>query len=71
MAQRPCRSIGRLTLAFCLTLSLFLAQAKSKGKGKDPDAIGCRDVGKGLNFYSLEKGLSAGIRKKWHSTRLS
>jgi predicted Zn-dependent protease len=60
MAQRPCRSIGRLTLAFCLTLSLFLAQAKSKGKGKDPDAIGCRDVGKGLNFYSLEKGTARG-----------
>ena len=60
MAQRPCRSIERLTLAFCLTLSLFLAQAKSKGKGKDPDAIGCRDVGKGLNFYSLEKETALG-----------
>lgn len=60
MAQRPCRSIGRLTLAFCLTLSLFLAQAKNKGKGKDPDAIGCRDVGKGLNFYSLEKETALG-----------
>jgi predicted Zn-dependent protease len=47
-------------LAFCLTLSLFLAQAKSKGKGKDPDAIGCRDVGKGLNFYSLEKETALG-----------
>jgi predicted Zn-dependent protease len=31
------------------------ARAKTKGKNKDPDPIGSRDVGKGLNFYSLEK----------------
>jgi predicted Zn-dependent protease len=62
MTQRLCRSIGRLTLAVCLTLSIFLAQAKSKGKGKnkDSEAMGCRDVGKGLNFYSLEKGTARG-----------
>src|ERR1700735_2661230 len=62
MTQRLCRSIGRLTLAVCLTLSISLAQAKSKGKGKnkDSEAMGCRDVGKGLNFYSLEKGTARG-----------
>ncbi|MCS7024226.1 MAG: M48 family metallopeptidase [Bryobacteraceae bacterium] len=31
-----------------------------KNKKKDPDAIGDRDVGKGLNFYSLEKEIALG-----------
>ncbi len=29
-------------------------------KKKDPDAIGERDVGKGVNFYSLEKEIALG-----------
>jgi predicted Zn-dependent protease len=34
--------------------------AKSKDKKKDPDAIGDRDVSKGINFYSLEKEIALG-----------
>src|SRR5580698_9469571 len=29
-------------------------------KSKNPDAIGDRDVGKGVNFYSLEKEIAIG-----------
>ena len=35
-------------------------QKKSKNKKKDPDAIGDRDVGKGLNWYSIEKEIAMG-----------
>lgn len=34
--------------------------AESKEKKKDPDEIGNRDVGKGVNFYSLEKEIALG-----------
>ncbi|MBL8233413.1 MAG: M48 family metalloprotease [Bryobacterales bacterium] len=34
--------------------------AVAKDKKKDPEAIGDRDVGKGLNFYSLEKEIGLG-----------
>jgi len=33
---------------------------KSKGKKTDPDAIGDRDVGKGMNWYSIEKEIAMG-----------
>lgn len=33
---------------------------KSKNEKKDPDAIGERDVGKGVNFYSIEKEIAMG-----------
>src|SRR6478735_1534268 len=33
---------------------------KSKNKKKDPDAIGDRDVSKGVNFYSIEKEIALG-----------
>src|SRR5579871_527840 len=32
----------------------------AKDKKNDPDAIGNRDVGKGVNFYSLEKEIALG-----------
>jgi predicted Zn-dependent protease len=32
----------------------------AKDKKKDPDEIGNRDVGKGVNFYSLEKEIALG-----------
>jgi predicted Zn-dependent protease len=35
-------------------------EKKSKNKKKDPDAIGDRDVSKGVNFYSLEKEIALG-----------
>src|SRR5579885_3830783 len=36
------------------------AFAADKDKKKDPDAIGDRDVGKGVNFYSLDKEIALG-----------
>jgi len=45
----------RLTAVFLLCFSLFAADKK-----KDPDEIGNRDVGKGVNFYSLEKEIALG-----------
>ena len=46
-----------LSLLFVLTISAptFADDAK-----KDPDQIGTRDVGKGVNFYSLEKEMALG-----------
>jgi beta-barrel assembly-enhancing protease len=48
--------IAALALAFAPSD----ATAKSKDKKKDPEAIGDRDVGKGINFYSLEKEIALG-----------
>ena len=44
-----------LALALAMPGSVFAADAK-----KDPDQIGNRDVGKGVNFYSLEKEIGLG-----------
>src|ERR1043166_5593605 len=52
-----------LTPKLGLTLILSLAipfSGLAKDKKKDPDAIGARDVGKGINFYSLEKEIALG-----------
>lgn len=46
-------------LSICLALALAPA-GLAKDKKKDPDAIGERDVGKGLNWYSLEKEIGLG-----------
>jgi len=46
----------RLSLGCVLALALGVA----KDKRKDPDEIGSRDVGKGVNFYSLEKEIALG-----------
>ena len=47
-----------------LTLAAFLAVAICSSfagdKKKDPDEIGNRDVGKGINFYSIEKEIALG-----------
>jgi predicted Zn-dependent protease len=45
----------RLTAIFLLCFSLSAGDKK-----KDPDEIGNRDVGKGVNFYSLEKEIALG-----------
>jgi predicted Zn-dependent protease len=48
-------------LATVLALSLALPfSGIAKDKKKDVDAIGDRDVGKGVNFYSLEKEIALG-----------
>src|SRR5246127_121243 len=46
------------TLALVVLATVSLAVAKDKKK--DPDEIGNRDVGKGVNFYSVEKEIALG-----------
>lgn len=47
----------RLLLAVCLIAPTVWA---GKDKKKDPEEIGNRDVGRGVNFYSLEKEIALG-----------
>jgi predicted Zn-dependent protease len=59
------RAGGTLGLGLCLALSPCLAKnslAKNSIKDpmKNPDAIGDRDVGKGVNFYSMEREIALG-----------
>ena len=49
-----------LTLATVFVLGFSLPAQDNKDKKKDPDQIGNRDVGKGMNFYSLEKEIALG-----------
>src|SRR5450756_3235206 len=49
------RHLVTLTAISLLAFSLFAADNK-----KDPDEIGNRDVGKGVNFYSVEKEIALG-----------
>src|SRR5258708_26109647 len=53
------RGLG-LNSALILALSLLATSVYADDKKKDPDAIGDRDVGKGVNFYSLEKEIGLG-----------
>ena len=53
----------RLSTVVALVAALSLAPlsfGKDKDKKKDPDEIGNRDVGRGVNFYSLEKEIALG-----------
>jgi predicted Zn-dependent protease len=43
-----------------LAFSLAASTAAAGKKEKDPDEIGNRDVGKGINFYSIEKEIAIG-----------
>jgi predicted Zn-dependent protease len=47
--------LATLTAVFLLAFSLL-----AEDKKKDPDEIGNRDVGKGVNFYSVEKEIALG-----------
>ncbi len=47
-------------LALLAALSLFVGSGVAKDKKNDPEEIGNRDVGKGVNFYSLEKEIALG-----------
>jgi beta-barrel assembly-enhancing protease len=47
-------------VAALAVFGLFSANALADDKKKDPEAIGDRDVGKGVNFYSLEKEIAMG-----------
>ncbi len=50
------RRVGFLMISVLLLLPLQAADKKEK----DPDEIGNRDVGKGVNFYSVEKEIALG-----------
>lgn len=53
--------LGRLQHFLVVGLVAGLANlAVAKDKKKDPDEIGNRDVGKGVNFYSIEKEIAMG-----------
>src|SRR5205823_8761411 len=46
--------------AFTLALLVAVSSAVAKDKKKDPEEIGNRDVGKGVNFYSIQKEIALG-----------
>jgi predicted Zn-dependent protease len=48
-----------LTAALCV-IPMTPLGAQSKDKKNDPEQIGNRDVGKGVNFYSLEREIALG-----------
>src|SRR5437867_12381973 len=45
---------------FALAVLVTLSSAVAKDKKKDPDEIGNRDVGKGVNYYSIKKEIAQG-----------
>jgi predicted Zn-dependent protease len=47
-------------LRFLLAITVLTSISLADDKKKDPDEIGNRDVGKGVNFYSLEKEIALG-----------
>src|SRR5579862_1218267 len=46
--------------ALALAVLIAVPVAVAEDKKKDPDEIGNRDVGKGVNFYSIEKEIALG-----------
>jgi predicted Zn-dependent protease len=46
--------------ALAVAFLVILSPALAGNKEKDPDEIGNRDVGKGVNFYSIEKEIALG-----------
>ena len=55
------RRLSSIALAAVTAFALLAPQAGfAEDKKKDPDQIGNRDVGKGVNFYSLEKEIAMG-----------
>jgi predicted Zn-dependent protease len=46
--------------ALALAVLIAVPNAIAEDKKKDPDEIGNRDVGKGVNFYSIEKEIALG-----------
>src|SRR5580698_5007199 len=56
---RSMRASNRIVACF-VALTLAVPVAFADNKEKDPDQIGNRDVGKGVNFYSIEKEIALG-----------
>ncbi len=49
-----------MVITILAVLSLLAGSTFAKGKKDDPEEIGDRNVGKGVNFYSLEKEIALG-----------
>ncbi|HTT60571.1 MAG TPA: M48 family metallopeptidase [Bryobacteraceae bacterium] len=49
-----------IPVAFLAVLTVLPNNSFGEDKKKDPDEIGNRDVGKGVNFYSLEREIALG-----------
>jgi predicted Zn-dependent protease len=59
--QRPNnRSVAVFALLALLAPAILVSPASAADKKKDPEEIGNRDVGKGVNFYSIEKEIALG-----------
>src|SRR6201984_1156534 len=56
----PMRAHFPFAVAVLAAFSLLSANAWAKDKKDDPEEIGNRDVGKGVNFYSIEKEIALG-----------
>jgi len=54
------KRLSTLSVGVLAALGLLVSGAAAKDKKKDPEEIGNRDVGKGMNFYSLEKEIALG-----------
>lgn len=54
------RLVSSLVLLAALTGGVCAEDKKTDGKKNDPSQIGNRDVGRGINFYSLEKEIALG-----------
>ena len=54
------KRFSALSLALVVAITLVAPSSFAENKKKDPDEIGNRDVGKGVNFYSLEKEIALG-----------
>src|SRR5438309_58888 len=54
------RRFSAASLALVVSITLVAPSSFAADKKKDPDEIGNRDVGKGVNFYSLEKEIALG-----------
>src|SRR6266478_4507569 len=54
------RRFSAVSLALVVAITLVVPSSFAADKKKDPDEIGNRDVGKGVNFYSLEKEIALG-----------
>ena len=54
------RRFSAVSLAMVVATILVAPSSFAADKKKDPDEIGNRDVGKGVNFYSLEKEIALG-----------
>src|SRR5438046_1235730 len=54
------RRFSVFSLALVVAITLVAPSSFAADKKKDPDEIGNRDIGKGVNFYSLEKEIALG-----------